>query len=280
MVFVVHVIGYTQEKDNKKKSPNDYYNNKDFKQVVDSIIKNYGGEETIKGIKYCRADAVQSIPHDNETWLCETNLFCCLTDTKPTLMKYRREDYSKGPKDSKRKLDSGITFYGKEIIQLVSTRAIGSGAIINRLFDAHYPFIGAFTTRLKDADYSVTYKGKQKHKELGKDVYIIELKDNNPETLEERTTTLYYNTSNYLLEAMLSEYTIPEINAVCNQIIVVKEHKSYEIKFKNNKKTIKYISKLAIKSWTKDIPPPPEGVTMDIKASFDRFDESILEKKE
>jgi hypothetical protein len=217
-------------------------------------------------------------------------------------MKYRREDYSKGPKDSKRQLISGITFNGKEVIQLsnVKTGRLSDVDVINTCFDTHYSFVDAFTIRLKDADYSVTYKGKEKNKEIGKDVYIIELKDNDPETLKERIITLYYNTSNYLLEAILFEkITTPDIpdklkglppeaiskikSSEIETLVLITGHKSVEIKSDKTKKPIKYISQIKFRSKIKDEPkfPKIEGVpATEIKVSLDKFNESIFDKKE
>ena len=298
--FAVSIIGYAQDEGAKNESPNDYYKNEEFKKIVDSIIKNYGGEEAIKEIKYCRSDARLTYSHDNESWLYETSLFCSMTDTEPALMKYRREDYLKGPKDSKKQLMSGITFNGKEVIQLPKSKmgTMGLEDVINRFFDTRYLFTSAFNIRLIDGNYSVAYKEKQKDKELGKDVYAIELKDIDPETLQERTITLYYNTSSYLLEAILFEKErLPDVpknlppgiiktpSVKTDTLVLIKEHKSYEIKLNDKKQSIKYISKLSFKSWTKtgdpkkDI-PPKESASIDVKTSFDKFDENIFDKKD
>jgi hypothetical protein len=283
--FMVNIGGYAQDESNTKESTNDYYKNEEFKKIADSIIKSYGGEEAIKEIKYCSSYAELTYSHDAESWLYETDLFCAITDTEPALMKYRREDYIKGPKDSKKQSLSGITFNGKDLIQLPKS-AMGTAGldnIINHFFDTKYPFTSAFNIRLIDGNYSVAYKGKQKNKELGKDVHAIELKNTDPETLRERTMTLYYNTSNYLLEALLFEKAIANIKM--DNLILIKEHKSYDVKSNDKKQNIKYISRLACKSWVKtgdpqkDI-PPKESAVINVKTSFGNFNETIFDKKQ
>jgi hypothetical protein len=297
MGFVVTITGYAQDDGDKKESPNDYYKNEEFKEIVDNIIKNYGGAEAIKQIKYCRLDTRSTYTHETEIWLYETSLFCAITDTEPAIMKYRREDYLKGPKDSKKQLMSGITFNGQEVIQLPMNNMGTTGLknTVNRLFDERYLFTSAFNIRLIGENYSVVYKGKEKNKEIGKDVYIIELKDTDPEYLKERTTLLYYNTSSYLLEAMRFEDELLSVkaqglpvkiqNPTFYVLVLIKEHKSYEIKVNNKKQSIKYISRLSVKSWRqtgdpqKDI-PPKDSTIVEIKTSFDKFNEDIFDKKE
>jgi len=299
--FIVNIIGYAQDEGEgaKKESPNDYYKNEEFKAIVDNIIKNYGGAEAIKSIKHCQSNTAATYSSNHGSCLLETGLFCAITDTEPALMKYRREDYVSSP-DTAKYLASGFIFNGQEVIPLLKDKTIAPelGRIVNRFFDARYLFPGAFNIRLSDENYSVAYKGKQKNKELGKDVYAVELKDVDPETLKNRTLTLYYNTATYLLEALYSddEYELPASTlppGVAGQVptyqgsllILIKEHRSYEVKVNDKKQGVKCISKLSVKRWQitgdpkKDM-PPKEGTSVDVKTSFSKFKENIFDKKQ
>ncbi|MFH1230977.1 MAG: hypothetical protein V1709_05710 [Planctomycetota bacterium] len=292
-LFCFVFMGYAQDEKSEKELLNDYYKNTEFKNIVDHIIKSYGGEEQLKAIHYSYLEASLIHTHDSESSLYEVSLYSCLTDSNIT--KYRRVDYYenlselvdyKGPKDSQRKLMSGITYNGVELRPLmgISMGTIGLDQMVSRLFDQRYSLLTAFTLRLKDPDYYISYKGKQMDKELNKNVLMVELKDKDTETRKNRTTTLYYNPSTYLLEAIIFKMIIfpDRASAVPAQEVklLVKGHTSGAIMCDGmcdsmcDSKGFTYISKLSGKDWR-------EFGFSDIKiekVSFKPFNEDIFDQ--